>query len=438
MNPRALAIEVLARVEATDAYLNVVLDQRLSEQPFDDPRDAGLATELCYGTTRRRLALDFALRRFSQRRLEQLEDRVLAALRIGGYQIFYLRVPARAAVSETVEALKQLGLQRAAGFVNAILRRLSELPGCPLPPEDEVVTHLAVRESHPEWLVSRWIRQFGHERAEAMLVADNEAPRVALRANSARITRDELLSQLRQAGIAAEPTRFSPQGIVLPSVGRLEDVYGYAEGLWQVQDEAAQLVGVFAGVPEGSRVLDACAAPGGKACHLAESHEVLAIDLHALKLRKIETEAKRLGLEGRLKLLAHDATQPLPEGHGEFQLVLVDAPCTGLGTLRRHPEMRYRRTEEDIHRLAGLQRNILEACTEQVPPGGLLVYAVCSTDSEEGADQAEMFLRSHPEFTAEPPRLPGLELPMWQAYLRTLPGPEGLDGFFVARLRRQY
>jgi 16S rRNA (cytosine967-C5)-methyltransferase len=137
-----------------------------------------------------------------------------------------------------------------------------------------------------------------------------------------------------------------------------------------------------------------------------------------------------------LKVLAHDATRPLPQGLGPFQAVLVDAPCSGLGTLRRHPELRYRRKEEDIHRLAALQREILEACAGQVLPGGLLVYAVCSTDPDEGADQVEAFLDAHPEFTAEPPQLPGLELPMWQAYLRTLPGPEGLDGFFVARLRR--
>jgi 16S rRNA (cytosine967-C5)-methyltransferase len=426
MNARAVAIQILARVEATDAYLNVALDARLAEEPPDDPRDAALVTELCYGTTRRRLLLDAAIAHFSDRKLERLEDRVLAALRVGAYQMFYTRIPKRAAVAETVEALKSLGLARATGFANAVLRKLSALEALPLPPKEQLVQYLAQKESHPEWLVARWIRQFGPARAEAMLGADNVPPPVTLRANTARIARDALLAQLRQAGLEAEPTTRSPVGIVLPSAGKLEDLLGYPEGLWQVQDEAAQLVGVHAAIPEGVRVLDACAAPGGKACHLAERGPVVAADLHKSKLRKIEAEAKRLGLADRVTTLAHDATKPFPEKLGEFEAVLIDAPCSGLGTLRRHPELRYRRKEEDIGRLAALQREILERCHERVAPGGLLVYAVCSTDPEEGQDQVEMFLRSHPEFTAEPSH-----------YLRTLPD-EGLDGFFAARLRKLY
>jgi 16S rRNA (cytosine967-C5)-methyltransferase len=437
MNARALAIRVLARVRATDAFLNVALDTALAEEPFEDPRDTALVTELCYGATRRQLSLDFTIAQLSDRRLETLEDRVLGALRVGAYQIFFSRVPRRAAVAETVEALKELGLQRATGFANAILRRLAERAALPLPPESDLALHLSVRESHPAWLVSRWLRQFGRERAEAMLVADNQPAPVVIRASSVKGSRDALLRQLQEAGVEARATRSSPVGIVLPPVGKVEDLYGYDEGLWQVQDEAAQLVGVFAAVPDGSRVLDACAAPGGKACHLAERLEVLAADVHANKLRKIDAEARRLGVSARLKTLAHDATEPFPENLGEFHAVLVDAPCSGLGTLRRHPELRYRRAEEDIGRLAALQLKILESCQERVAPGGLLVYAVCSTDPQEGADQVEMFLRSHPDFTAEPPLLAeGVTVPQWQGHLRTLPGPDGLDGFFCARLRR--
>jgi 16S rRNA (cytosine967-C5)-methyltransferase len=438
MSARTLAIQVLARVRATDAYLNVVLDTALSESSLKDPRDAGFATELAYGATRRQLALDYAITRFADRKLDSMEDRVLAALRVGAYQLFHTRVPARAAVAETVQALKELGLSRASGFVNAILRKLAGLPGPPLPPESDVAEYLSIRESHPRWLVERWIRHFGRERAEAMLVADNQTPPVVVRVNTAKVTREALLTQLKEVGLEVQPTPVSPLGIILPPLGRLEDVYGYAEGLWQVQDEAAQLVGIYGAVPGTARVLDACAAPGGKACHLAQEHEVVALDLHANKLPKIEAEAKRLGLSGRLRAVAHDATQPLPEELGEFHAVLVDAPCSGLGTLRRHPELRYRRKEEDIGRLASLQRRILENCQEAVPPGGLLVYAVCTTEPQEGQDQVDMFLRSHPEWTAEPPVLPNVKLPTSQAWLRTLPGPEGWDGFFAARLRKLY
>jgi 16S rRNA (cytosine967-C5)-methyltransferase len=438
MSARVLAIKILARVRATDAYLNVVLDTFLSEQPLKDPRDAGLVTELVYGATRRQLALDYAILKFSDRRLDTMEDRVLAALRVGAYQLYYMRVPGRAAVAETVQALKEIGLSRASGFVNAILRKLAALPAQPLPPETDVVEYLSVSESHPAWLVERWLRHYGPERARSILAANNVSPPVVVRANSAKVTRDALLAQLREAGLDARATALSPVGIVLPSVGKLEDVYGYAEGLWQVQDEAAQLVGIYGAIPESARVLDTCAAPGGKACHEAETHEVVATDLHAHKLRKIEAESKRLGLGARLRTLAHDATHPFPESLGEFHAVVVDAPCSGLGTLRRHPELRYRRRPEDIGRIASLQRRILENCQEQVPGGGLLLYAVCTTEPEESQDQVELFLRSHPEWTAEPPVLPGLKLPLTQGYLRTLPGPEGMDGFFAARLRKLY
>ncbi len=437
MNARAVAIEVLARVEATDAYLNVVLDQRLAESPLRDPRDAALVTELCYGASRRRLGLDRVIAGFSDRKLAALEDRVLGALRIGAYQIFFSRVPRRAAVSETVEGLKQLGLSRAAGFVNAVLRKVAGLESIPLPPVSDLAEHLSVRDSHPRWLVERWLRRYGREGAEAMLVANNESPPVTVRTNTRLGTPEALGALFAEAGLQAMRTVRSPVGFRLPSPGPVEDLVGYAEGRFQVQDEAAQLVGLYAAIPEGARVLDACAAPGGKACHLGESHPVLAVDLYVAKLERIRSEARRLRLDDRIEVLAHDATDPFPESIGRVDAVLLDAPCTGLGTLRRHPELRWRREEPDLARLATLQRRILERCQEVVPPGGLLVYAVCSTEPEEGQDQVDLFLRSHPDFTMETPAVAErLGWPLVQGALRTLPGPEGMDGFYAARLRR--
>jgi 16S rRNA (cytosine967-C5)-methyltransferase len=438
MTARALAIEVLARVEATDAWLTPVLDARLSESVLGDGRDVGLVTELCYGATRRRLALDFALLGVSDRRLETLEDRVLAALRVGAYQLFYGRMPARAAVAETVEAVKEVGLARAAGFVNAVLRQLAALPGQPLPPLEPWVEHLAVRESHPGWLVERWQRAFGRERAEAMLVADNLAPPLVLRTNAHRTSRQALAALLAEAGLVVRATQHSPVGLTLGSPGRVEALLGFAQGLWQVQDEAAQLVVHYAEVPSGARVLDVCAAPGGKTCHLAERGPVLAMDLNPRKLESIRREAERLGLSERIVLRAQDGTEALPPELGAFDAVLLDAPCSGLGTLRRNPELRYRRTEEDIPRLARLQQALLERAQAAVAPGGLLVYAVCSTEPEEGPRQLADFVAAHPDFRLAPPAGPAaVDCPLEAGCLRTLPGPEGMDGFFAARLRRR-
>ena len=400
MNARAIAIQVLSRVRATDAYLNVVLDTVLSESPPADPRDAGLITELTYGATRRQLALDYAITRFADRKLDALEDKVLAALRVGAYQIFYTRVPARAAVAETVQALKEMGLARAAGFVNAILRKLASLPSPPLPPETDLVEHLSVRESHPKWLVERWMRQFGRERAEAMLVANNQTPAVVIRANSAKGTRDALLEQLRETGLEVRPTAVSPVGIVLPPVGRLEDVYGYAEGLWQVQDEAAQLVGVYGDIPETARVLDACAAPGGKACHLAEKHEVVATDLHANKLRKIESEAKRLGLTARLKAEAHDAIAALAGGVGRVPRLPGGRAVLGAGDAAAAPGAALP-AQAGGHRAAG---GVAAAHPGELPGGGAARRPAGVRGVHDGAAGGA---GSGGDVPAQPPRVDG-------------------------------
>lgn len=436
LNARARAIRVLARVEATDAFLNAALDLELRKTP-SDPRDAALITELCYGAMRRQSALDQGIARFSDRRLNKLEDRVLAALRVGAYQLFYLRMPRRAAVAETVNALKQLQLTRAAGFVNAVLRRMSELQSLPLPPEANPVEHWSLRESHPSWLIARWIRQHGVAQAIEIAGANNRSPAMVIRANSHRTSREQLLELLSSAGIEAKPTGWAPNGVVLPPVGRIEELPGYRQGLWQVQDEAAQLVAEYAAVAQGSRALDACAGPGGKACQLAERVSVVACDLHPAKLEKVRTEATRLGLAERIELLAHDATRPFPPAMGKFDLVLLDAPCSGLGTLRRHPELRYRRKETDIAELAALQTSLLENCQAVVAERGLLVYAVCSTEPEEGSEQAEAFLQRHPDFELDPSPRSQSRLPLADGYLQTLPGLEGWDGFFAARFRRR-
>ena len=279
MSARTLAIQVLSRVAATDAYLNVVLDTVLAESPPKDSRDAGLTTELVYGTTRRQLAIDYALAPLASRKLETLEDKVLAALRIGAYQLFFMRVPRHAAVGDTVQALKELGMARASGFVNAILRKLSAMRGA-APPAGGRSGHLPLHSREPPRVAGAPLDPPLRTRARGG-DARRQQPRRA--ADAAREHREAPIASRcshasRRRGWRPFPTSFSPVGIIVPHPGRVEDLDGYDEGLWQVQDEAAQLVGIYAAIPEGARVYDACAAPGGKACHLAERLEVLAAD----------------------------------------------------------------------------------------------------------------------------------------------------------------
>jgi 16S rRNA (cytosine967-C5)-methyltransferase len=433
---RDVAFEALLRVERTDAYLNVALDTLLRENALPK-NDSALATELTYGVARRQLALDAALSSHASRALAKVEPAVLVALRLGAYQLFYTRVKDHAAVDETVALVKRQGLDRASGFVNAILRGMVRNRTTPLP--EDPIQRLSVEESHPLWLVKRWVARFGESEARALCAADNVPPKVCVRVNAARASREEVKAALLAEGVAAHETPLSPVGLWLEGAGPLGSLAAFRKGLIQAQDEAAQLVSILLSPRPGMRVLDACAAPGGKTCHLAERlagrGEIVALDLHPRKLAHLSAEARRLGHSRLVHPVAADASRPLPFGAGGFDAALLDAPCSGLGTLRRHPELRYRRREEDIPRLAALQRGLLENVARYVKPGGILVYAVCSMEPEEGEEQVRSFKVSG--LLPVPVEASG-------AALSEVAGPQGIatfphrheaDGFFAARLR---
>ncbi|HCF57446.1 MAG TPA: 16S rRNA (cytosine(967)-C(5))-methyltransferase RsmB, partial [Myxococcales bacterium] len=368
-----------------------------------------LATELAYGVARRALTLDAAIAAHSKRSLKKLETAVHVALRLGAYRLLFLdRVPEHAAVDETVELVKQQGLARAASFVNAVLRKIAADKTIPLP--DEPLERLSVAESHPAWLVRRWAARFGPDETTALCRADNEAAPVCVRVNTTRATREEAAAALAACGVASRPTALSPIGLLLEEPGPLFNLEPFKKGLFQVQDEAAQLVSMLAVIEPGMRVLDACAAPGGKTCHLAErlqgKGEVYAVDIHERKLQRLETEARRLGIEGLVRPRAADASRPLPFAKGSFDVILLDAPCTGLGTLRRHPEIRYRRVEGDIARMAGIQATLANNLLRYLKPGGSFVYSVCSMEPEEGEQRAESLVDQG--LSLAPPQTPGV------------------------------
>ena len=440
---RRIAAEVLMRVAQGGAFANLALDSALRQAGLLEPREAALATELTYGVLRWQLQLDRALSAHSDRALEDLDEPVRIALRVGAFELLHHeKVPARAAVNEAVELAKELKAARATGFVNAVLRRLSETRAAPEPPSREVdpAGHVAALTAHPRWMVERWSRWLGAQEAERLCAADQQQAPATVRVARRKATRAEAQQALAKEGIESRPGKYSPDALILAAgAPPTLDIEGHEQGLFQAQDEAAQLVSLFAAPDPAARILDACAAPGGKACHLAEIAErgsVLAVDLHSRKANAIAEAARRLGL-ANLTARAADVLVPIPDVAQEsFDLVLLDAPCSGLGTLRRHPEVKLRRTPDDVDRLAQLQARLLASVQRYVRPGGVLVYAVCTLTPEECDEQVQRFLASFPQFRPDPPPAGFPADCLERGFLRTLPHRTGTDGFFAARLRR--
>jgi 16S rRNA (cytosine967-C5)-methyltransferase len=433
---RALAHEVLVRVETTAAFADVLLAERLAGTEIP-AADRALATRLVYGTLAWQGRLDHHLARFLRGPLATLEPGVRAALRLGTYQLLMLdRVPAYAAVDSSVR-LVRAGGRGVAGLVNAVLRRAAATPEALPDPAVDALERLAVEWSHPRWLVERWTKEIGAEELPRLLAADNARGATTLRANPLRTTRDALLAELVAADVDAVAAGRAPDGVVVRrGAARLRALPGWHAGRFAFQGEASQLVTALLGVHAGARVLDACAAPGGKTAHAAAlvgpTGRVTALDRHLAGARRIRVEVARLAAATLVDVVVADACRP-PAGRS-FDAVLVDAPCSGLGTLRRHPELRWRRRPEDVPRLAALQRAILGGVAPCVRPGGVLVYAVCTIAREENEDVIAAFRRDHPRFAVDQSLLPA-DLATPDGFLRTLPHRHDLDGFFAARLR---
>jgi len=433
---------VLVRVATTDAFADVLLAERLRAARLG-AADSALATRLVYGTLAWQGRLDHHLAGLVRSPLARLEPAVHAALRLGLYQLLFLeRVPAYAAVDSSVRLVGR-ARRAAVGLVNAVLRRAAAAgrDGLPLPDAAaDPLGRMAVEWSHPRWLVERWARDFETDELVRLLESDNVRGPVSIRANRLRTTRDALRAELAAAGAEAIDGEWAADALVVRrGAARLRATPAWRAGRFAFQGEASQLVAPLLAPAPGARVLDACAAPGGKTAHLAAlvgGGSVVALDVRPAGASRILGEARRLGADAVRALVADARRPPLA---GRFDAVLVDAPCSGLGTLRRHPEVRWRRGPEDITRLAALQREILDGVAPLVRPGGTLVYAVCTLMEEENEDVIRGFLAAWPRFAVDDPSR-GVEGRVREAltgdgFLRTLPHRDDLDGFFVARLR---
>jgi 16S rRNA (cytosine967-C5)-methyltransferase len=443
-NPRRDAFRILRRVEDRGAYASHLLEARGAE--LTDPRDAALLTEIVLGVLRRRAPLDHALGRVASRPLGTIDGAVLTALRVGAYALLYLdRTPDFAAVDTAVALVKEAGWSRAAGFVNGILRTIArdraEL--LPRPPAPGDVDALALYRSHPAWWVRRLVSRLGWERSDALLAANNEPAPTVLAVWPTSGTPAELAASLAVEGVVVAPCRFVPEALRVVS-GVPQRSARFRDGAFWIQDEASQLATRVLGPAVGPVTLDACSAPGGKTLALAArtipGGLVVAADRSAARLARLTQNLSRLNVSD-VAVVACD-TSRVDAFKGPFDDVLVDAPCSGTGTLRRHPEIRWRLRVSDPIAHADRQRRILRAMAPLVRPGGRLAYSVCSIEPEEGEAVVDAFLGDHPEFVRADPRY-GLG-PAAQALvgadlaLRTSPLDDGMDGFFAALLTRRH
>jgi 16S rRNA (cytosine967-C5)-methyltransferase len=434
-NPRENALVILRRVEE-GAFADTSLEQ--TRQDFD-ARDSAFILELVYGTLRNRAFLDWSLNRFSAQPVEKTDRWTRNILRLGAYQMLFLdKVPVSAAVNTSVELAKQYGKKH--GYVNALLRNLDRRRGAiTYPGPGDKARELAVLYSHPEWLVRRWTERFGAETTEAFLLANNRPAPLVIRTNTLRTTRNELKATLGSEGVTTVETRYSPVGLEIVAGSGIQALASYRKGWFMVQDQAAQLISLMLAPQPGETVLDACAAPGGKAAHLSEIMQdrgtLVALDADAGRIEKIRENIRRLGIT-IIKTVQGDAARYAEE---KFDKILIDAPCSGLGVLRRHPDGRWNKSMRTISDRRILQMQILKNCAGLLKPGGALVYATCTTEPEENEDVIADFMHTRSkEFMIDDPRpyLPPAAAPLVgsDGFFRTFPREPEMDGFFGVRM----
>lgn len=439
MTARETALAILIACRRSGAWADAALQSRLKDGALS-PSDAALCSRLVYGVTQNKLLLDFYLAPLCHQRLERLEPPLLEILRLGAYQILFLdRVPPSAAVDTAVELTRACRRERAAGLVNAVLRRLSRSRGALPPiPQEDWADYLSVRWSHPRWLTQRLLALLGRQEAEALLRLHNAVAPVTVQVNPLKTDAQGLASALTDEGLCPRPHPWAPECLEWTGAGDVAALASFQAGLFTVQDAAARLVSLAAGIAPGQRVLDLCAAPGGKtfsaAFAMEDRGEIVACDVHENKLQRIRSGARRLGL-GCIRTAAADGRRPPAQWHEGFDTVLVDAPCSGLGVIRKKPDIRYK-DPADFSRLPALQGQLLEAGAACVRPGGTLVYSTCTLLPEENEAVTQAFLSRRRDFVPSPFALPG-PVGHTEGAVTLWPQRHGTDGFYICRMERR-
>lgn len=438
VNAREIALKIIGEVDGAGAYANIALARELGRQRLSD-QDRRFVTELVYGTTKAGRTLDWILGHYSNKPLAKVPAIIRNILRMGAYQLFFLsKVPASAACNQAVELTKKYGHAGTVKLVNAVLRSAVRDPEkANYPDKDESpLEYLSLKYFHPAWLVDRWLSRLGFAECETLCQADNLTPPLSLRANTLKIDRDALLQLLSDEGVIGAASDWTPEGIVCREFPALATLESLRQGLYQVQDESSMLAAHILGPQPGEFIIDACGAPGGKSTHIAalmaNRGRVISVDIYEHKLKLIEENALRLGID-IIEPKQFDATKLGTLYAGQADRVLVDAPCSGLGVLRRKPDSRWRKTEAQLEELPKLQSAILQSAADCVKPGGVLVYSTCTTEPEENERVVEAFLAARPEFKLQPAG-EYLPFPRQETMLQLWPQRDNVDGFFLTRM----
>lgn len=442
-NVRTIAMDMLVSIEKNQSYSNLLLNTTIEKNELS-AKDVGLLTELVYGTLQRRMALDYFLEPFVKEN-KKLATWVHHLLRLTLYQMVYLdRIPDRAAIYEAVEIAKKRGHKGIGSLVNGVLRSIQREGLRSLEEVSDPNQRLSLETSHPEWLITRWVNQFGFDKTKEMCEINLTAPLQTARVNLTKISRDECISILEEDGFQIEKSPIIPEAI-RSLKGNLAATISFKYGMFTIQDESSMLAAYALGAKQNEYILDACAAPGGKSTHIAEkmanTGEVISVDLHQHKVRLINDNAKRLGLENIITSVSDSRNLQEKFKNESFDRILLDAPCSGLGVMRRKPDMKYTKTEKDIERLSTIQQDLLTSVTPLLKKGGILVYSTCTVDKEENEYTVKTFLENNPEFEGDltfKNRMPEAIQPLITGFdLQIFPQDFGSDGFYIAVLRKK-
>lgn len=446
MNAREAALKIVYDTEEKGAYSNIALNKRLNGLELSQ-LDKGLVTELVYGTLKNKILIDYYIQSFSKVKMKKISAWILNILRVGTYQILFTdKIPVSAACNESVKLAKKYGHSASTGFVNAILRNIArEGKNLQLPEKaKDIALYLSIKYSHPKWMVDLFLKEQGADFTESLLLANNSVPKFSIRVNTLKTDRNTLIEELKNEGFEAEKSIYVTEGIIVKGLASPTNSKAFCNGLFQVQDESSMLVAKVLDPKPNELVIDVCSAPGGKTTHIAQlmgdKGKIVAFDIHQHKLEMVKDNAKKLGIS-IIETLEQDARNLVTEFVEKADSVLVDAPCSGLGIIRRKPDIKWSRTESDIKDLKNLQGNILESSSTYVKSGGTLVYSTCTIIKDENAEIIEDFLSKNSDFYIESVK-PFIEEPLKEyvnekGYLQLYPNVQGIDGFFICRMRKK-